>query len=352
MGSDIAETEDTHNSRIAFQNYIQTDPNGSNGNNVGVFGSFPGPKETELHTISLKEWSSTFAFDLLASRQLGFLDDNGTFAPLSLNLSKPLEAVVSLMEGLARSVHSTIQADLGQSVDSNILAHPQRLISFINQTARYGVEKGWGSALQDASGDPWPFPWKTLDFSDARMQNPEDFYEACRMVIPEVKPAVLTVQYLCQIPKIKSPGSLIIKILVADLVFLQTLWKILNWTVTLMLERRDPYANHCAGCEKTASATAEEGNDEESVTKISVTTAPTNMTLVEVDRSNELLQAHRGQGGSEEQDDRAQLAQIDLSNVQTPRWFHALSIWDANEYDSTGSKHEEGSDLLNEHPSL
>jgi hypothetical protein len=45
-------------------------------------------------------------------------------------------------------------------------------------------------------------------------------------------------------------GSLIISILVADLVFLQVLWKVFNWAVTLTLERRHPAAKYCQGCAK------------------------------------------------------------------------------------------------------
>ena len=39
-------------------------------------------------------------------------------------------------------------------------------------------------------------------------------------------------------------------ILVADLVFLQVLWKVFNWVVTSTLERRHPGAKYCQGCAK------------------------------------------------------------------------------------------------------
>ena len=56
--------------------------------------------------------------------------------------------------------------------------------------------------------------------------------------IPVVNPAVIATQYFCQIPRLKSTGSLLIAIIVADLVFLQVLWKVLNLAVTFGLTRR------------------------------------------------------------------------------------------------------------------
>lgn len=57
--------------------------------------------------------------------------------------------------------------------------------------------------------------------------------------------SVIYAQYFCQDPHLKPRGSLFIAILVADLVFLQTLWKILNWATISWLERSDPHANFC-----------------------------------------------------------------------------------------------------------
>jgi hypothetical protein len=58
---------------------------------------------------------------------------------------------------------------------------------------------------------------------------------------------------ICQVPQLKSAASLIISILVADLVFLHALWKILNLGVSLWLERKQPEANYCLGCEMRLS---------------------------------------------------------------------------------------------------
>jgi hypothetical protein len=68
--------------------------------------------------------------------------------------------------------------------------------------------------------------------------------------LPAVTPSVVTAQYLCQIPQLKSAGSPVISIFVADIVFLQTLWQIFKLVVGSILERKHPEANYCQGCVK------------------------------------------------------------------------------------------------------
>ncbi|KAI1412132.1 hypothetical protein F5Y13DRAFT_180230 [Hypoxylon sp. FL1857] len=41
-----------------------------------------------------------------------------------------------------------------------------------------------------------------------------------------VNQSILAADYLCQVPRLKSPGNLILSVLVADLVILQTIWKV------------------------------------------------------------------------------------------------------------------------------
>ena len=68
--------------------------------------------------------------------------------------------------------------------------------------------------------------------------------------MPVVLPAVIATQYYCQVPQLKSTGSLLVAVLVADLVFLQVLWKVLNLAVTFSMKRRRRDANYCDGCAK------------------------------------------------------------------------------------------------------
>ncbi|ERF73976.1 hypothetical protein EPUS_07827 [Endocarpon pusillum Z07020] len=218
---------------------------------------------------SLESWSLTSGIDLLAQYKLGWENSWSGFVPLS-NTSEPLESYLLLMDGLVKSLYATIQAHLGQPVLSNIVADPQRLIEFVNASMQFdpltrnALDHDVAKVLHMLFGLP-PVT------RDAILRNPEAFYQLFKTGVPVVKPAVLNAQYLCQVPKIKNAGSLIVSIIVADLVFLQVLWKILNWTIVRMVEWRYPQANYCAGCKETASMTVV-GNDEDGMTKISFMT--------------------------------------------------------------------------------
>ena len=67
---------------------------------------------------------------------------------------------------------------------------------------------------------------------------------------PFLTPSVISQQYFCQVPQLKSTGTLLVAVVVADLVFLQTSWMALKWLVTVYLLQRHPEAIYCAGCAK------------------------------------------------------------------------------------------------------
>jgi len=149
------------------------------------------------------------------------------------------EFLIETVDRLAKSLYSFILADLGQSTPSNILAHPSLLMEFVNLT-----ENQIPSPYNGLSGS---LGYPPMDSETAFFNQTQKF---AGLSIPSIDPSTISAQYLCQVPVRKSIGSLIISILVADLVFLQALWKILNWVVTLGLERRHPEARYCIGCAK------------------------------------------------------------------------------------------------------
>ncbi|KAL9117268.1 MAG: hypothetical protein Q9187_006197 [Circinaria calcarea] len=63
----------------------------------------------------------------------------------------------------------------------------------------------------------------------------------------EITPSVIFAKYLCQVPQRKSGGSLFLSILLADLVLLQALWKVVNFTVSTYVVRKNPTRNYCLG---------------------------------------------------------------------------------------------------------
>jgi hypothetical protein len=186
--------------------------------------------------VSAKLWTSVFGKDVLRQAwwgATGNLSDENTLSLINL-------------DGLAKSLYSIILTDLGQSVESNILAFPQRIIDFANKTTQIGTT-GKNSSYACPLGD----------FIDLLITGPEPcippleltaFYKWANTSVPYVNSSVISTQYLCQVPKLKSKGSLIVSIIVADLVFLQALWMVFTWIVTFFLERRHPEAKFCPGC--------------------------------------------------------------------------------------------------------
>lgn len=65
----------------------------------------------------------------------------------------------------------------------------------------------------------------------------------------DITPSVLATTYVCQVPRLKSTGTLIVSVLVADLVLLQAIWKLFvlatNYFLTLNKDERR-YCEECA----------------------------------------------------------------------------------------------------------
>ena len=210
---------------------------GGGGNGGGV---------TSPSGLTATDWTSTFGEDVLKYSIMQYAGADG-LPTVSNHENIPDANVLSYIKlnGLAQALYSLILTDLGQSVDSNILAFPQRLMEFANKTVQ-----------SDANGDPdligrnW---WSlTIRFANADTFGvPSDtalFYKWFQTGIPQVNASVISTQYICQVPKLRSIGSVIVSVVVADLVLLQALWVVFTWIVTFFLERRHPRAKFCPGC--------------------------------------------------------------------------------------------------------
>jgi hypothetical protein len=131
------------------------------------------------------------------------------------------------LDSFAKSFYASILADLGQNSESNMLLNTDSLEYFTsNLTGNITGENRWVNdvwkATQPANGS----------YSELRAQNMTG-----DLVINK---SVIASQYLCQLPKLKSNGSLFIAVLVADLVMLQALWIVVNWTMVTWLEHKSP----------------------------------------------------------------------------------------------------------------
>ncbi|KAH7067903.1 hypothetical protein FB567DRAFT_252955 [Paraphoma chrysanthemicola] len=130
-------------------------------------------------------------------------------------------------DSFAKVFYSVILSDLGQRDNpTNLLASPQLLTQFSNNITsmkKDGVETPFLQA------GPASAPYNGGDGSDLT-----------------IKPSVIFTEYLCQVPALKSVGSLILSVIVADLVFLNAAWVLLNWFAVAGLD--DSTAHQCEGC--------------------------------------------------------------------------------------------------------
>ena len=131
-------------------------------------------------------------------------------------------------ESLAKSTYSTILADLGQfSSKTNILTDA-RLLQYFPSNFSLALK-------HTANARPGPV---TQDY---------DTLKAAPGPLG-IRSSVISTTYICQVPRLKSSGTLFIAVLVAELVFLQAAWKIFTlMTGWLFLAKNQGY-NECEGC--------------------------------------------------------------------------------------------------------
>jgi len=136
-------------------------------------------------------------------------------------------------ETMAKSLYATIMADLGQG-GVNIVSDPDLLRDFTSnftviQALQAGGREtwGWGNNLKHKTAFPdlAAGPYTTSNASNWELG---------------VHPSVISVTYLCQVPRLKSTGSLFFSVLVANLVLLQALWKIFVLVVDFFAARKHP----------------------------------------------------------------------------------------------------------------
>ncbi|KAI1300622.1 hypothetical protein F5Y03DRAFT_363910 [Xylaria venustula] len=144
------------------------------------------------------------------------------------DFDRPLPAIWRSVGALGKAMFFTVLADLGRNNDTmpNMLAHPDLLASLsmnltaVNETLGKNFRWGMDERTFQQSFDPSQSQYNTQNLS--------------------VDDSMLVTDYLCQVPRLKSPGTLFLSVLVADLVILQTIWKIYTLVVdNFFLEDKD-----------------------------------------------------------------------------------------------------------------
>lgn len=66
------------------------------------------------------------------------------------------------------------------------------------------------------------------------------------------RPAQLSLQYVCSVPKQKDITTTIVSIIIADIVLLSSFWSVLNWAATRWLSVHNENWNQCIACSRQA----------------------------------------------------------------------------------------------------
>ncbi|KAH7121657.1 heterokaryon incompatibility protein-domain-containing protein [Dactylonectria macrodidyma] len=159
----------------------------------------------------------------------------------------------TIEEGLhhVKLLHSLVSVDLGSCESPNLLLDKESLryaISAPNDTNRqqggllYGAAEDMGAPQRFTSIPPPDEPTKLTLLNET--------YHDFTPIMGDLgcTNATIVSQYLCSVPQRKSTGTMLTAIVLANLVFLQAAWKILNLIAEGLLPSKDPRVNVCQGC--------------------------------------------------------------------------------------------------------
>lgn len=152
------------------------------------------------------------------------------------NPGKPLPGIWLSSDTLAKAFYFTVLADLGQqSSGPNILTDPDLLAYFTkNISTISATPKPWGAHMG---------PGNLIGLSQKPFTASDPTASALR-----INPSVISTEYLCQIPRLKSTSTLVVSVLINDLVILSTIWKIAKLVIDHFLVRKRSDMNYCEGC--------------------------------------------------------------------------------------------------------
>lgn len=142
---------------------------------------------------------------------------------LNANASRP--NIWIELDNFVKSMYSTVLTDLGQTNASpNILTDQDLLRYFLsNATDTLNMNVAYNSVPGPATAD---------DYINGTSVD---------ILTSTFTPSVISASYLCQIPRRKSTGNLLVSIAVADLVFLNALWLIFKFIVDHFLLKDDDH---------------------------------------------------------------------------------------------------------------
>lgn len=168
--------------------------------------------------LSTERWSSMFGLETLSQHFMVYWNstmEDLPYVPIT-TLSTPSYTAL-MMDGLCKSLYSTILADLGQSVPSDIFADPGCVMDFVNQSVgifrSQDVSDVTGGLSPDFTGgadeiigfspnisdEEWPPDYRISGWSDQMLNGlmwdtaphePTAFFKWANTSIPKVEPSV------------------------------------------------------------------------------------------------------------------------------------------------------------------
>lgn len=131
-----------------------------------------------------------------------------------------------IADSLAKSAYSTVLTDLGQiTTEPNLLTSADDLEYFPRNL----------STIQRHKANANPGPEVDMYYGSAKNETGP----------LGTTPSIISMGYICQVPRLKSTGNLLMSVLVADLVFLQAAWRLFKLGTDTYLFRSKPESNQC-----------------------------------------------------------------------------------------------------------
>lgn len=163
-----------------------------------------------------------------------------------------MSAIITEASYFAKVVHSFLAADLGNPDVPNMLLSETELRRFLNGTDK-NINREQGGVLFPRNSNFWNVPQLQVasPTKPRKFELLEDSWDAYRSRLGPLSTQNAHVhrQYTCSVPRRRGAGRIFLLLLVADLVFLQAAWKLLNLAAEALVARQAPTtAMVCAGC--------------------------------------------------------------------------------------------------------
>lgn len=163
-----------------------------------------------------------------------------------------LPKIITTVDVFAKALYSLLLSDFGVQDEANALITPSGVkwlqdqvdleLKGQNSTVLGGVYSGRPADIPNAVDKAGP----TYPVNQTYQLVTQDLGEPPNLT--NTNSSTIFMQYLCSIPQRKGGGALFFSVLLADLVFLQAAWMLLNLVATWWLQRKYEQANYCEGC--------------------------------------------------------------------------------------------------------